>query len=83
MLFIYTYMLPGGIMGMMTIMHVVRVTCMYSFVRTHQATHRSGCILPYVKLIAFNAMGEQTPFVPCRKQEVHRSAVSRVLVFSV
>lgn len=76
-------MLPGGIVGVMTTMHVVRVACVHSFVRTHQATHRRGCILPYVKLIVFNAMGEQTPCVPCRKQEVHHSAVSRVLLFSV
>ena len=56
---------------------------MYSFVRTVQATHRRGCILPHVKLIIFNAMGEQTPCVPSREQEAHHSAISRVLVFSV
>lgn len=68
-------------MGMMAIVHVVRVTCRYSFVRTHQATHRRGCILPYVKLLVFSAMGEQAPCAPCGKQGVHHSAVSRVLVF--
>lgn len=41
------------------------VTCRYSFVRTHQATHRRGCILPYVKLLVFSAMGEQAPCAPC------------------
>lgn len=81
MLFIHTYMLPGGIMGMMTIVHVVRITCRYSFVRTHQATHRRGCILPYVNLLVFSALGEQAPGAPCGKQGVHHSAVSWVLVF--
>ena len=41
--------LLAGVMGMMTIMSVVRVLCVYSFVKTHQAAHRSGCILLYVK----------------------------------
>lgn len=42
-----------GAKGMTAITSMVRVLCMYSFVKTHQAAHRSGCILLYVMLIFF------------------------------
>lgn len=53
---VHSHTLLDGAKGMMAITSVVRVLCMHSFVKTHQAAHRSGCILLYVMVIVFFLM---------------------------
>lgn len=73
---------PDGILGVMAIVSVVRVTGVHSFTKTHQAARRSECILLSVKLTLWNTIGrEPTSRDQCRKQDVRHSSSSRALGF--